>query len=238
MAEVKLQVDPRSVTGKKVKSLRKVGKVPAHLYGRETESLALQAERHSIVGLLRSAGANAVIDLQINGEQQPRSVVLRGVQRDPVTDELLHIDFFQISLTEKLRADVPLHVIGEAPGVTVQGGLLLQSFDHLTIEALPSEIPPHIEVDVSGLETIDSALFVRDLALPEGIDLLTDPDQVVVKVEPPKLAAEVEREEAEAAAAAAAAAAPAEGEAAPTEEGEKPAEGAEPAEGGEEKKSE
>jgi large subunit ribosomal protein L25 len=208
MADVQLSVDPRNVTGKKVKSLRRQGIIPAHLYGRETDSLALQAEKQSIIGLLRSAGPNAIIDLRINGEGEPRSVVLRGVQRDPVTDELVHIDFFQISLTEKLRADVPLVIVGESPGVQIQGGLLLHSLDHLTIEALPTEIPARIEVDVSVLEEIDSALFVRDLAVPGNVEVLSDPDQVVVKVEPPKLAAELAREE-EAAAAAAAAEAPA-----------------------------
>ena len=207
MADVRLVVDPRVVTGKKVKGLRRQGIIPAHLYGRGTESMALQAPAPSITTLLRTAGRNAVIDLQINGEGEPRPVVLRGVQRDPVTDELVHIDFFQISLTEQLRADVPLVLAGEAPAVVVFGGVLLQSLDHLTIEALPAEIPSHIEVDVTGLETLDSALFVRDLTIPPNVHLLTDPDQVVAKVEAPRIAAEIEAEEAAAAAAAAVAAA-------------------------------
>jgi large subunit ribosomal protein L25 len=130
--------------------------------------------------------------------------VLRGVQRNPVTDELIHIDFFQISLTETLRADVPLVLTGEAPGVHVFGGVLLQSLDHVTVEALPLDVPSQIEVDVSTLETLDSALFVRDLAVPPNVELLSDPDQVVAKVETPRIAAEIEAEAAEAAAAAAA----------------------------------
>ncbi len=226
MADVRLVVDPRVVTGKKVKALRRQGIIPAHLYGRGTESRALQAPAPSITTLLRTAGRNAIIDLQINGEGEARPVVLRGVQRDPVTDELVHIDFFQISLTEQLRADVPLVLAGEAPAVAVFGGVLLQSLDRLTIEALPTEIPSHIEVDVTGLETLDSALFVRDLTIPPNVVLLTDPDQVVAKVEAPRIAAEIEAEEAAAAAAAAAAeaeAAPAEAEAA-APEAEAPAE--------------
>ncbi len=206
MAEVRLDVDPRMVTGKKVKSLRRQGLIPAHLYGKGTESLALQASLPTISTLLRTAGRNAIIDLQINGEGEPRPVVLRGVQRNPVTDELLHIDFFQISLTEKLRADVQLRLIGEAPGVLVFGGVLLQSLDHVTVEALPLDIPSHIDVDVSGLETLDSSIFVRDLDVPPNVEMLSDPDQVVAKVEAPRIAAEIEAEAAEAAAAAAAAA--------------------------------
>ena len=224
MAEVRLTVDPRMVTGKKVKSLRRQGLIPAHLYGRGTESLALQASTQMISTLLRTVSRNAIIDLQINGEGEARPVVLRGVQRNPVTDELLHIDFFQISLTERLRADVPLTLIGEAPAVHIFGGVLLQSLDHVSVEALPLDVPSHIEVDVSVLETLDSALFVRDLPVPSNVEMLTDQDQVVAKVEPPRIAAEIEAEAAAVVAAAAAEAAeeavPA-AEAAPAAEAEK-----------------
>ena len=92
MADVQLVVDPRTVTGKKVKALRREGIIPAHLYGRGTESLALQTSTQTMMSLLRTTGPNAIIDLQINGESEPRSVVLRGVQRNPVTSELVHID--------------------------------------------------------------------------------------------------------------------------------------------------
>jgi len=217
MADLQLAVDRRDVTGKKVKSLRRQGILPAHLYGRDTDSQSLQASTHQIVTLLRTAGRNAIIDLKINGEPAARPVMLRGVQRNPVTDELVHVDFFQISLTEKLRADVPLVLKGEAPAVHVFGGVLLQAFDHISIMALPADIPSQIDVDVSSLDALDSALFVRDLPLPPNIELLADPDQMVAKVEAPRIAAEIEAEEAAAAAAAAAEApaeaVPAEGEA-------------------------
>jgi len=199
MADVRLDVDPRNVTGKKVKALRRQGLVPAHLYGRDTESLALQAPTPTITNLLKTAGRNAIIDLHINGEGDPRAVVLRGVQRDPVTDELVHIDFFQISLTEKLRADVAITLVGTSPAAAVFGGVLLQSLDHLTIEALPNEIPAGIQVDISVLDELESALFVRDLDIPPNLDVLTDADQLVVKVSAPRIAAEIEAEEAAAA---------------------------------------
>jgi large subunit ribosomal protein L25 len=225
MAALRLEVEPRLIHGKKVKSLRRNGIIPAHLYGFGTESLAVQAPKQNIVGLMRNAGRNAIIELQIDGEPKARPVVMRSVQRDPVNGDLVHIDFFQISLTEKLRAEVPLALVGDAPAVSVQGGVLLQSLDSLSIEALPTDIPAHIEVDISVLEELDSALFVRDLTIPATLAVLSDMDQVVAKVAAPKLAAEIEKEEAEAAAAAAEAA----GEAAPAE-GEPAAEGAPPAE--------
>lgn len=225
MAEVQLEVDPRVVTGKKVKGLRRQGLLPAHLYGRDTESLALQAPTPAITNLLKTAGRNAIIDLKINGEGDVRPVVLRGVQRDPITDELVHIDFFQISLTEKLRADVPIMLVGESSAVTVFGGVLLQSLDHLTIEALPSDIPANIDVDISVLEELESALFVRDLDVPANIEVYMAPDQVVVKVSAPKIAAEIEAEEAAAAEEAALAAEGEEGVEGEAEEGAEAPEG-------------
>jgi len=225
MANLELLVDSRTVTGKKVKALRRQGIVPAHLYGRDTESLAIQVPTRTMANLLRTAGRNAIIELQINGERDRRPVVLRGVQRNPVTGELVHIDFFQISLTETLRSQVPLVLVGEAPAASVYGGVLLQGLDHVIVEALPADIPAHIEVNVSQLETIDSSLFVRDLAIPPKVNVLSDPDQVVAKVAAPRLVVEAEAaaaeerpEEAAKAAEAAAAEAEAAGEAA--EEGD------------------
>ena len=192
MAGVDFAVDARAVTGKKVRGLRHKGIIPAHLYGQGTESLALQAPVTTITHLLRTAERNTIINLRIAGEDASRPVMLRGVQRNPVTDELLHIDFFQISLTERLRANVPLVLVGEAPAVQVYGGILLQSLDHIVVEALPSEIPGHLNVDVSGLEELDTSVHVRDLELPPNVVLISDADQVIAKVSTPKLVVEEE----------------------------------------------
>ena len=217
MPETTLAVDPRVVTGKKVKALRRQGLVPAHLYGKETDSLALQAQTEEVINVIKTAGRNAIIKLVISGEGEPRPVVLRGVQQHPITDELLHVDFFQISLTETLTADVPVVTVGEPPAVSVYAGVLLQSLDHIQVEALPVNLPQSIEVDISVLEELDDALFVRDLKVPADLTVLSSPDQVVVKVSPPKVELEVEEEEL------------AEGE-----EGEEGAEGEEGEEGAEE----
>lgn len=220
MAGVQLAVDQRTVMGKRLRGLRRQGIVPAHLYGHGLESLALQAPTATIITLLRTAGRNDIIDLKIAGEGEARPVMLRGVQRDPVSDALIHVDFFQISLTERLRADVPLNITGEASAVHVYSGILLQSLDRVTVEALPAEIPSSFEVDVSGLTELDMAIHVRDLAIPANVVLISDPEQVIVKVATPKLAAEEE-----------AAAAPVEGEEAAAAEGAAPAaEGAAPEE--------
>jgi large subunit ribosomal protein L25 len=220
MAELQLKVDPRQITGRQVRALRRQGILPVHLYGKATESLSLQAETQRITALLRTAGRNAIIDLEIAGESEARPVVLRGIQRNPVTSELIHIDLFQISLTERLRAEVPLIIVGEAPAVQIHGGVLLQALDHIPVEALPADIPSQIEVDVSLLEELGSAVHVRDLPIPDNVEVLAEGDLLVAKVEAPRIAAELEAEAA-AAAAAAAEAAPAEEK--PAEEGEAPA---------------
>jgi large subunit ribosomal protein L25 len=194
MPDLDLQVLPREVLGKKVRALRRQGMTPANIYGRGVESRAVQAETSTVMHLLRTAGRNAIITLTVQGEDGPRSVMMRSVQRDPVTDRLLHVDFYQVSLTEKMRAEVPLVLVGSAPAVSEFGGVLLQGLDSISVEALPGDIPGHLEVDVSGLEQFDDGVHVKDLVLSPNVVLLSDPELVVAKVAAPRLAAELEAE--------------------------------------------
>jgi large subunit ribosomal protein L25 len=197
MPDLEIRVDPRTVLGKKVKTLRRGGITPANVYGHRVESQAVQAETATIVQLLRTGARNVIINLHIQGERKPRPVMIRGVQRDPPTGRLLHVDFYQVSLAEKMRTEVPLVLVGKAPAVDAQGGILLHSMDSITVEALPTDIPAQIEVDVSGLAEIDAGIFVRDLPIDAKVQVLSDPDLVVAKVAAPRLAAEVEEVPAE-----------------------------------------
>lgn len=203
MADIELSVKPRGVLGKKVAALRRQGVTPANVYGRNLESKAVEVETVVLTHLLRSAGRNVIIDLHIEGEGSPRPVMLRAVQREPATSRLLHVDFYQVSLTQKMRTEVPLILVGEAPAVAEFGGILLQSLDSITVEALPGDIPAHVEVDVSTLARIDDAVHVRELPIdPTKVYVMTDAEQVVAKVAAPRLAAAEEAEEAAAEAAA------------------------------------
>ena len=204
MPDLELQVLPREVLGKKVKVLRRQGMTPANIYGHGVESRAVQAETSVLVHLLRTAGRNAIISLQVQGEGAPRPVMVRAAQRNPVTDRLLHIDFYQVSLTEKMRAEVPVILVGTAPAVTDLDGVLLQGLDSVSVEALPGDIPAHLEVDVSRLEQFDDSIHVRDLVLGPNVTLLTDLEPVIAKVAAPRLVAELEAEAAAAEAEAAA----------------------------------
>jgi large subunit ribosomal protein L25 len=219
MADIQLSVKPRQVVGKKVAALRRQGVTPANVYGRNLESKAVEVETTVLTHLLRSAGRNVIIDLRIEDERSPRPVMLRGVQRDPVTSRILHVDFYQVSLTQKMRSEVPLVLVGKAPAVAELGGILLQNVDSIMVEALPGDIPVHVEVDVSMLARFDDAVHVRELPIDlTKVHVMTEPDLVVAKVAAPRLAAAEEEAEVAAEAVAEAPAA-AEEEAVEAEEG-------------------
>ena len=192
--KVELNVNPRQVLGKKVKRLRRGGVIPANVYGHALESVAIQVPKDDLVHLLRSAGRNEIVYLRLDGEEL-RPTFVRQVQRNPATDAILHVDFYQISLKEKVRMDVPVALVGTAPAEQTHGGTLLLSLDRIAVEGLPMEIPSFIEVDVSGLEEIDATIYVRELDVPSEVTVLSDPEQVVAKVAPPHVEKEVEEEE-------------------------------------------
>jgi len=115
---------------------------------------------------------------------EPKMVLIRGLQRNPLRRDLLHVDFYQVAMMEKLTAQVPLVFVGEAPGVAA-GGILLHNIDEVEIECLPGDLLRQIDVDISGLQEIDDAIHVKDLKVSAAIKILRDPDEVVVKILPP-----------------------------------------------------
>ena len=201
---LELAVAPREVLGKNVKVLRRQGITPANIYGHGVDSLAVQVPTHDLAHTIKVAGRNTMLQLHVEGEKKARPVFVHHVQRNPLNDNLLHVDFYQVSLTEKIRLEVPIVVVGEAPAVDVYHAMLLQNTSSVAIEGLPAEMPPYIEVDVSGLAEIDDAIHVKDLPVSAGLTFLVDPELVVVKVAPPRVEVEevVEEEAAEAAEAA------------------------------------
>jgi large subunit ribosomal protein L25 len=191
-----LKVTPREVRGKKVRALRREGLTPANIYGPKVESTAVQVLTEELRHVIKTAGRNDIVYLRLDGDE-PRPTFVRDIQQNPVTDAILHVDFFQISLRDKVRADVPIHLVGLSPAVDTFGGILMHGLDHVTVESLPTEVPSFLELDVSPLVEINQALHVSDLELPEDVTLLTDPEQVVAKVAPPAVEPEPEVEEEE-----------------------------------------
>jgi len=217
MARKELAVAPREVLGKKVAQLRRTGVLPGNIFGRGLESVAVQVDAEELVTTLRSMTANEVFDLKVAGERAARPVVLHKVQRHPLGKGILHLDFYQVSLREKMRGDVPLTIVGTSNAVATYNGVLLSSIETVQIEALPLDFPTHIEVDVTSLRHLEDSLHVRDLVVAPNVAILTDGDVVVVKVASPRVS-----EEEGAAAEMAAAAEEAEGEPEAATEGEAP----------------
>jgi len=211
-----LSVEVREHTGKGMgRRLRAGGRIPAILYGRGRESVPISLDPRLLEKLLATsdAGMNTLIDLAVAGRSDlaGRVVLVKELQRHPVRGSLLHADFYEVDLTKTIEVSVPIHVVGTAAGVALDGGILDQALRELEIECLPRAIPDQIDVDVSAL-MIGQSIHVRELSLPEGVKLLSDPDLSVVSVVAP--AAEIVPEVAAA-------------EVAPEVEGEAPAEGAE-----------
>jgi large subunit ribosomal protein L25 len=195
---LELAVAPREVLGKNVKRLRRQGITPANIYGHGVDSLAVQVPTHDLAHTIKVAGRNTMLQVLVEGEKTARPVFVHHVQRNSLNDDLLHVDFYQVSMKEKIRLDVPIIVVGEAPAVDVYHGVLLQNTNSVAVEGLPGEMPPYFEVDVSGLAEIDDAIHIKDLPVSAGLTFLADPELVVVKVAPPRVEAEEEVVEEEA----------------------------------------
>jgi len=186
MEEIVLNAELRTVTGKAVKQLRRNGYVPAVVYGHRTEPMNLQVPERAFRQVLREAGTNRLITLNVAGLEEPKRVLVRELQRDVISRAMLHVDFYEVVMTEKITADVPIVLVGESPLVKSGQGLLFQGLDAIEIECLPGDLPPHVEVNLTELTSFDQAILVRDLKLGEAIEVLTDPDEVVVKILPPE----------------------------------------------------
>jgi large subunit ribosomal protein L25 len=189
---IELNAEPRTVFGKHVRQLRRKGITPANIFG-HGESHAFQAPARTFEHLLAHGGRTNLVAIALDGDT-PTTALLKGYQRDPKTAELLHLDFQAVSLTETVSTSIPLRFVGESPAVT-HGGVMTHPLGALRIEARASEIPDFIEVDISVLAEMNSAIHVSDLNPPTGVRLLDPPEEIVAAVQPPK----VEVEELEAA---------------------------------------
>lgn len=196
MENVKLEAKPREIAGKKVKRLRAEGWIPAVLFGARQAATSVQVEERELDRTLRQAGSTALVDLYIDGEDDPHIVLVRDIQRDVLTSRLQHVDFYQVQLDRKVKTSPALHLVGEAPVVETSLGVLVQILNQVEVECLPTDLIDSIEVDVSSLESLDDSVTIGDLQVPEGVTILADPSDVVVSVVVPR-AAFLEEEEAE-----------------------------------------
>lgn len=226
MQKIQLKAQKRTVIGRKVKNLRKEGIVPANIYGNKLTSQAVSVNIADFTKVFKKAGETQIVEILLDNETRP--VLIHNVQMNPLLGKPIHADFFQVNLKEKIKTKVPVELVGESPAVIQKIGLLLQTLNEIEVEALPTDLPDKLTVDVSGLSTIDQELKVSDIKTLKGVEILADKNISVVKVsklvskEAEELAKEEEAAAAQAKAAAGVAEAPQEGAApvAPAKEGQ------------------
>jgi len=182
MDRIELKVASREILGKRVKHLRRQGITPVHVFGHGIESLALQCDTKELERVLSRAGQTRLIDLKLAKEKKPRTVVVREFDRDWRRGELVHVDFYQVKMEEKIRLEIPVVLIGEAPALKAKTNMLDHALGTLTVECLPEKIPGSIEVDISYLAELDQAIRVKDITLDKDITVLNNPDLVVAKI--------------------------------------------------------
>jgi large subunit ribosomal protein L25 len=185
-ARATLAAEHRELTGKKVARLRQAGRLPAVVYGHGVESSSISIDTHEFEQLRRHSGPNALVDLSVDGEK-PQPVLVHGVQVHPVNRRPLHVDLFVVRMTEELTVDVPLVATGESQAVTLHGGTLLHPIESVRVRALPDHLPQSIEYSVASIADFDTTIHVRDLAVPADVTLLTDGDEIIAKVQPPRV---------------------------------------------------
>jgi large subunit ribosomal protein L25 len=185
-ARPKLAAERREVTGKKVSYLRAAGRLPAVVFGRGIESNSVSVDAHEFETLRRHAGNNALIDLSVDGGKSA-PVLVHGVQTHRVTRRPLHVDLFVVRMTEEMTVDVPLVSEGISDAIENAGGTLMRSLESIRVRALPDHLPQSIHYSIDSLRSFDDAIHVRDLDIPADATLLTDLEEVVAKVLPPRV---------------------------------------------------
>ena len=193
---MELLATTREILGKKVRFLRRQGITPTHLFGHNVESVALQCDTAQLKRVLAQTGRTRLISLKVDEAKKPRNVVIREVQREPRTSELLHVDFYQVSMAEKIRVEVPIVSIGEPPALKLKENFLIQELNSLSVECLPGEIPNRVDIDLTSLTEVGQAIHVKDIMLDKEGTILNNPEQLVVKISARHI--EEEKEEVEA----------------------------------------
>jgi len=179
-----IKANKRSILGRKVKKLRREGILPANIFGKGVKSQPLQLDKSEFLSVFEKTGETGLVDLVIE-KQAPRPVLISQIQFDPVTDEPLHVDFHQVNLKEKTTATVEIRLVGEAPAVEKEEGVLVQVLSEVEVEALPTQLPDHLEADISSLKAIDDAVRIKDLKVDKGVEIKAEPEEIVVKISAP-----------------------------------------------------
>ncbi len=192
-----LSLSRRQIIGKKVKTLRRKGIVPVHMYGSGTEALSLQTDALELQQLLPRVGTNVPLSIRLEDDSGENICFVREVQRHPVTEEILHVDFLRVDVSQAIQAEVPINVTGVSPAVRDLNGTLLLQMQSILVEALPMNVPASFEVDISGLDDFEKAVYVGEVAVGSQVTLITGTDEMIARVSAPRIEVEAVDEEEE-----------------------------------------
>lgn len=182
---IQLNAQIRTAVGRNAnRALRKRLRIPAVLYGRGIPSVSLELESVPFKKVYHQAGESSLIDVMINGTSV--KAIIHDIQRDPMGTDIHHVDFYQVNMNEKINAEVELVFEGVPPAVKELGGILVKNTTHLEIECLPGDLVHHVSVDLSSLKTFDDQIRVSDLAPPNGVQILNNPEDAIVLIEAPR----------------------------------------------------
>jgi len=185
MEKLLLKAQPRDVIGKQVKALRRQGRLPAVLYGRSLEPIPVSFDFREANRILPGITSSHLIVIDVNGEEH--TALVREKQFHPVQGKLVHVDFMVVLMTERLRANVSIQVEGESPAVENLDGVMVTGLEEIDVECLPQYLPERIYVDISSLDEIGSAIYVRDLQLDANVRVLTDAGEMLVLITAPEV---------------------------------------------------
>jgi len=191
-----LEASQREILGSQVKQLRKTQKIPAVLYGRGFENKNLTIDKKIFEKIFKEAGSSTIVNLKVSGEDY--NILIHEPQRNPVTDEIIHADLYKVDMKQELQTEIPLEFTGVAPAVEELEGNLITNKDALEVKCLPDKLVSQIEVDISSLKTFEDTIKVSDVSVPEGIEVLNDPEEIIAQVTPPRSEEELEEMEKEA----------------------------------------
>jgi len=182
---ITLKAKEREVVGKKVKKLRKEDIIPAVMYGHKIAAQNLSVNYLDFQRAYDKAGESSLIELE-TGNKEKVNVLVHDTQVDPMSGKFTHIDFFQVNMKEEVETEIPLEFVGDSPAVKELGGVLVKNLDEVTVKCLPADLPEKFEIDITKLATFQDVIAVKDLKAPDKVEILTDPETIIVSVQEPR----------------------------------------------------
>ena len=194
---MKLTANKRTIEGKKVKQLRTEGIVPASVYGPKRASQNIQINKKDFIKLFKEVGYNKFFDLEIEGDSKPSKVLIKEIQKNPLSDFLVSASFYQVDEDTKIVVEVPVEIIGESPAVKLNLGFLIQQLDQVEVYCFPKDLPSSIVINIDELKEVGDGINVGDVKLPENVELSSamDEDSTIVAISAPQKEEEVEKVE-------------------------------------------